>query len=266
MLDLMIPENAYMYGLFQADASCTKYSITLNASLRDVDIAYKLNQVLSNHHTSLRFRTKHTEFQAGKYKYDREVFVWSLCKKQFVDELGIETGKKHMVVKPPERPYSEPDYWRGIIDGDGSIGFRVAGRKNRYKEPYLGLVLSSEEMKDAFIDLLEKFIGFRRKTTRNARDNVYNIMVNGIHVPPLATWLYYPNCLGINRKIESANQVMSWERPAYTKKPWSPEDISFAVSHTVDDTVVHLGKSRDAVLTKLQRLRKLASIDEASQI
>jgi hypothetical protein len=42
----------------------------------------------------------------------------------FAQAIGIPYGKKSETVNPPSNPFSEKDYIRGLIDGDGSIGMR----------------------------------------------------------------------------------------------------------------------------------------------
>ena len=65
--------------------------------------------------------------------------------------------------------YSEPDFWRGVIDGDGSIGL-----KNVEQQPFLSLATKSELLKEGFCDYIHKLTGFRPNVNRNKRDNIFN--------------------------------------------------------------------------------------------
>ena len=75
----------------------------------------------------------------------------------------------------------------------------------------------------------------------------------------LVNFLYYPNCLALNRKRDKAELVKSWIRPEGmevngTRRRWTEEDIDYLKSHSVEDSMKTLNRSKYAVLVKLNRL------------
>lgn len=101
----------------------------------------------------------------------------------------------------------ESDYWRGIIDGDGSLGFTKNGI------PYISLVTCSEILSNQYIIFLEQIIGYKKITTKNKRDSAYNIMVTNENAQKVIKRLYYKDCLSINRKYNMAIDIINWIRP-----------------------------------------------------
>jgi hypothetical protein len=98
----------------------------------------------------------------------------SVCDKNFrqqINKLGVPYGKKSEIIEPPKAKYSEIDYWRGIIDGDGSLGIT----KNNL--PFISLVTASQNLAEAYVLFLEKNIGYKKKLNKNKKDGVYNLMV-----------------------------------------------------------------------------------------
>ena len=48
----------------------------------------------------------------------------------------VPVGKKSYIICPPKEEFSEVDYWRGIIDGDGSLGIA----KSLGNAPFLSVI------------------------------------------------------------------------------------------------------------------------------
>ena len=81
--------------------------------------------------------------------------------------LEIPTNTIH---KPTDE-YDEDYFWLGVIDGDGSLGMKGDGH------PYINLTTKSEQLKEDFLDYIEKLTNFRPSVSKNKRDNIYNITV-----------------------------------------------------------------------------------------
>lgn len=124
-MDLEAPEYAYMFGFLQADGHLArgtgqKGKLTVEINARDAHILGEF-QRLTPYYSSITDRVRSTNFAEQHHSA-----TWSLCAleaRTIVNELGIPYGKKSHTIKPPRVEFSRPDYIRGLIDADGSLGW-----------------------------------------------------------------------------------------------------------------------------------------------
>lgn len=209
MLNLNIPEHAYFFGLLQADghhqvSTRNRGKISLELSQRDEEILFRVAELLPVNY-SITTRTRNTNF---KQEYTTVCLsIYDLQFRMAILELGLPIGKKDMCIALPFVSYSEIDYWRGYIDGNGSLGITSKGF------PYISLVIKSEVQKEAYLDFLFRHIGCKKKVNRNKRDQIYNISLYKEDAQKLISLLYYDNSLALKRKAASAHEALKWVRP-----------------------------------------------------
>jgi len=257
-------EESYIYGLLIADGNLyfshakdrkidNRGRVSLEVSERDKDIVIKLFTRIPNSH--IRERTRKTNF---KEDYTTCSFVNS--HKEFRDWLvnsGFPKEDKTFTAAPPIFPYSEFDFWRGFIDGDGSIGFNKKGT------PFISIVTTSEPMKEAYLDFLSRQYGIHKISNRNKRDKAYNILVQSNDAVILAKDLWYDSCLCLDRKSHKAEKVKQWVRPMTMRqrakpKIWTPENDLYIQTHTVQESMQYLKRTKSSIETRLWRLSKQA--------
>jgi len=220
--DLAVPERAYLFGLLQTDGSHTQGTRNrgrIQLELAGSDAAL-LEQLVSlcPWHSTVRYRTRDTNFRA-----DYQSAVWTLSSwdaRIELTDLGFPPGPKSHSASPPIVPHSERDYLRGLIDGDGSLGFTSAGR------PFVSFVSASEPLARYVEARFEALTGVRRRTNRTARDGLFNPMLQSEAAVAVATHLYHPGDLALARKAEVSSAVSAWVRPAtmrraYTARRWT---------------------------------------------
>lgn len=194
--------ESYIFGLLVTDGSLylskkgSKGRVTLEVNSKDSDIIYKLYNIIPN--SSVRQRIRNTNF---KNNYKTKIF--SNSRKEFREFLilnGFPVFRKSENVGPPNSTYDELHFWGGVIDGDGSIGITS---KNI---PFISFVTVSENLKNSYIKFIEKTLNRKIKTTRNKRDNAYNIMISGKDAIILTKILYIDNNNGLylERKYKKA--------------------------------------------------------------
>lgn len=194
--------ESYIFGLLVTDGSLylskkgSKGRVTLEVNSKDSDIIYKLYNIIPN--SSVRQRIRNTNF---KNNYKTKIF--SNSRKEFREFLilnGFPVFRKSENVGPPNSTYDELHFWRGVIDGDGSIGITS---KNI---PFISFVTVSENLKNSYVKFIEKTLNRKIKTTRNKRDNAYNIMISGKDAIILTKILYIDNNNGLylERKYKKA--------------------------------------------------------------
>lgn len=256
-LDLAKPEHAYMFGFIQADGHLQqntrnrgKLQIELQES--DRDVLEKFKEIIP-FNTFLSTRTRDTNF---KDNYTSAILV--IHNQQFREGLiriGLTYGKKSDIISAPKVDVSVVDYWRGMIDGDGSLGL------TEKEFPFLSLNCSSEQMANDYIQFLFSITGKLKTTSRNKRDNTYNICVNKEDAQEVVKKLYYDNSIALNRKKVLAKIVLDWKRPStmrrrdYQVKSWDKMEDKYILSHSVDASVKKLKRTEKSIKIRIWRLR-----------
>lgn len=259
-LELTQPEHAYLFGLIQADGHLykdpkhpNKGKLQIELAARDLDILPKIQDILPVK-SSLTSRVRTTNFATGKMSQTYTLTVCDMHFRQELEDLGVPSGKKSDKVDIPKVPFSEVDYFRGVIDGDGSLGLTSKGF------PFLGFVTACDAMANSFITFIESKTGHRVDASRNARDNVYNILVLLENAVTLSNELYYPGCLAISRKKDKAIEMAKWVRPdtmpkiAFDRKRWTEEEDKVVLSSSIEEASENLGRTCKSVSVRKWRL------------
>lgn len=260
----MNAKESYIYGLLLADGSIyfshskdravdNRGRVSLEVNSRDKDIVIKLFNLIPNSH--IRERTRNTNF-----KKDYTTCSFVNAQKEFRDWLvdcGFPKDDKTFKAAPPKIDYSEEDFWRGFIDGDGSLGFTKTGI------PFISIVTTSDLIKDSFCDYIYKHYGIIKHLNRNKRDNAYNIVLQQEDAVNLVKDLWQKDCLCLNRKAIKANQIQQWIRPEGAKKRryrqnWTKEQDEYILTHSLEDSMNTLHRTKGSVQTRLSRLSKQA--------
>ncbi|MBC2877298.1 MULTISPECIES: hypothetical protein [Streptomyces] len=256
-MDLEDPRYAYMLGFLQADGHLhagpgRKGRLSVEVSHRDIDILQAF-QALCPYPSTIRERTRTTNFAEN-----HRTAIWTLCTEEArtcINEAGLPYGKKSHTIRPPRASFSRRDYLRGIIDADGAIGFTSD------KLPFVSLVTASTAVATYLCRYTKLQLGLHKLTSRNSRDQVYNIMYMREAGAAVAAHLYYPGCLALQRKRSAAAEVAAWERPSHMCPPrqrrtWAPwEDQVLLTTPTLDEAAEQLGRSKKSCQVRRWRLR-----------
>lgn len=256
--DLAKPHHAYMFGFLQTDANHyqgkgQKGRISIEISARDRPILDAFKAIVPWNST-ITTRTRSTNF-AAHY----QSATWRLCSldaRRELLSLGLLTGKKSREIAPPTVEFSRIDYFRGLIDGDGSIGFTAAGH------PFVGLVTASDAIAEFFCAEVRSVAGAIRTAKRNTRDKVFNLMVANDPAKTLAGALYYDNCLALPRKLASAHQIATWVRPSgmrarpTKRRTWTHDEDQVVLRMSVVEAAKLLDRTESSVNTRRFRLRR----------
>jgi hypothetical protein len=247
MLELKIPSHAYFFGFIQADGHLhrikgNKGALTVELSGQDRWLLEQFAQLVPVY-SSIYTRRRKTNFKDG-----HESAVWTvydLAFRQTLLALGMPEGRKSGIVKPSEVEFSKPDYYRGIVDADGA------------------LTTNSEALANGYMGFVEQIIGKAKTSSRNLRDQVFNIAVFKEDAQRLAAAMYYEGSLALPRKMEKARQVAEWVRPmemrkVENRKRWTLEEDSFVLTHSITDSAAALGRSKKSI--NLRRWRLLNGI------
>ncbi len=152
-------------------------------------------------------------------------------------------------------PFSRPDYLRGVIDADGSVGYTEQGF------PFVSLTTASTAVGAYLCHYAKKVTGAQRTIKRNARDSIYNILYTKEAAQELSAHLYYPGCLSLERKRTAAATLSDWVRPADMKiapprrrwKAW--EDRVLLKLDSPAASAEELGRTEQSCSLRLWRLK-----------
>ncbi len=258
LFNLNIPEYSYFIGFVQADghlhsAERNRGKLSIEISHRDLDILEKFQKIIPVNST-IYTRIRNTNFLNNYTGVCLNFF-----NKQFRDTInyyGVPYGKKSNIIKPPPVEYLEHDYWRGIIDADGSLGITGQGL------PYISLVTASEDLFRAYSKYLKINYNIILNLRRNTRDSVYNITISREKAQKIVKNLYYENCLSLNRKKESSKKVLSWVRPKSLKIKekalnWEDFEIQILKSNSILNSIKLLPhRTESAIKLKKNRIKK----------
>lgn len=257
-IDPKIPEISYFIGFITGDGNISfgtqnRAKLSIEISYRDRDILYKLVPLLDGASVSERERTILLNGKEYNERFSKlTISRVETCKR--LVEIGIPSGKKSELASIPKEDYCERDFWRGVIDADGSLGLTKEGI------PFISLVTKSELLANSYKDLIFRLTNHICETKRNKRDNIYNIMIIKEKAQILVNYLYYENCLCLLRKKEKANLVISWARPENMRIQqqgfkWTSEADIIIKTHKVKEAMKILNLGRNAIASRKQRLK-----------
>src|SRR5579862_9310689 len=256
-LDVTCDFDAYFVGLLQTDGhvsvtSRNRSRIEIELKYSDAPLLIAVANLLP-YKSSLRRRQRTTNFGAND---SMTLSIHNRTLQQQLERLGVPPGRKSDRIAPPSVPFDELAYWRGIIDGDGSLG--VTG--NGY--PFVSLVTSSDALAEAYARFCGGITGRQPRPNRNARDRVYNICAFKEAAVAIAGALYLR--LGVTialaRKAEAARRIASWRRQTgmrriENQRPWDPESDEIVLTYPKSAAAALLGRTLSSIANRRFRLR-----------
>ena len=256
-MDLKDPSYAYMFGFLQVDGHLQqgvgrKGKLSVEINIRDIELLRKFQQ-LTPYNSSITERIRSTNF--AKTHHSATWTVCSLEARTMLNDRGLPYGRKSRKITPPRFEFSRRDYLRGVIDADGSLGFTKQGL------PFISLTTASTAIGAYLCFYARKITGVERVIKRNTRDSIYNICYWKEQAQDLASHLYYPGCLSLDRKRTAALSLSAWVRPADMKvvpnrRRWKEWEDRLLLQHNNAATAAAaLGRSFQSCNLRLWRLR-----------
>lgn len=247
---------SYLYGFFGTDGTPKTWgennslkAITLEVSAIDKEDIIKISKLLQGTVTE-RERNTNVSKQYNSctlYTSNKDMI------KFFIDNNFPIIDKTNTMHKPTKN-YDEDYFWLGIIDGDGSLGFKNTGH------PYINLTTKSEQLKEDFLDYIEKYTGFRPNVHRNKRDNIYNITVGSQKAIILANQIYNNKEIYLGRKYNKFIEIKDWKQKSMKgvkKIPWTKEEELDVMTLTTEQFLEkYPNRTLVAIKGKKQKLKK----------
>jgi len=258
-INLKIPEHSYFFGFVQTDGSLSRFGhfpnkgkLQIEVGEKDLHVLKSFRKLFSSVYSSISLRVRDTNF---KNNYRSYVFgIFNMAFRDEINQLGIPYGKKSKIVAPPSNDFSERDYARGLVDGDGSVGLTNRGI------PFISITVTSDKLKNYFFDVITKITKERKKINRNKRDGIYNIMINRGKAQQFIKYLYYPGCLALKRKLKSVKTALGWIRPETMtrilfQKDWEKWEDEYILTHSLEESRERLGRTENSIGMRLWRFK-----------
>lgn len=252
------PGTSYFLGLVITDGSIyinrenpNKGKVSVELKHEDKSLLEEL-QKITPCPSQISVRTRTTN-----YSKDYSSAVWCCSRKEMRDWLrivGAPFGRKSDKICLISG-VSQADFWRGVLDGDGSLGFTKDGL------PFVSLVTSSENLRDDYLNYVYSLTGRRFNTQRNTRDDVYNIVILKEDAVSLINTLYADEgCLCLRRKQAVAEQIKTWSRPQNMKiinrNEWSVEQDRIVLERSCSEAMSILNRTKASISCRKRRLKQ----------
>jgi len=211
-------EKAYIVGFIAADGCLTNGALNIVLKGSDDLHLHKILKAMSSTHP----------VKISKVKDERKKFK-NLCKRCSVGignqilyaslkNLGL-TENKTFTVKPIEGIPKEflKDFWRGVIDGDGSIITCTENRWNSGRKYYRINYTGNVFMVDGFRQFIRDNFNYEgylvKYKSTNGNDFYYSIDYGGIEkVRNICKLLYEDSNIYLDRKYELAMKAINFTR------------------------------------------------------
>jgi hypothetical protein len=113
--------------------------------------------------------------------------------------LGI-TPRKSLTAKPVLGLNYDRDFWRGVVDGDGSFGRRGDGRI------WISL-RGTEEVVKGFVQFCNSVTGKNIKSYY-VEETTSQTIFSGTKAEEVLNFMYYESCLGLDRKVALTKNLL----------------------------------------------------------
>ena len=199
--DITTEAQAYWLGFTYTDGCILENDYTISFCLSRTDQSHleklKIDAGIGNPIHLGKYRRDGKEYQTCTLAYHSKP-VWTALQK-----LGMTFRKSHTVIPPVLPEHLERHFWRGAMDGDGTI---CHGHSTDYWTiRYVG----SFAMVNGLIRYIEKHIpGVQDKSPKKS-PGCYFVAYNGLSLPQdVARLLYADSVTHLDRKKRLADQLM----------------------------------------------------------
>lgn len=108
-----------------------------------------------------------------------------------------------------EKLLKSKDFWRGCIDGDGTV--RISKHKKKYYYLQIGLFSASKDFIQQFFNFCKSILpNFKNKINKQNREknNMYNLVFNGKNALLLIKHLYEDSKVYLDRKYFKSLEII----------------------------------------------------------
>lgn len=209
VFDELTPESLYWLGFLFADGNVSGSQIQMNLSRKDRGHLEKFKAFMKSGHSIYDGVMPGNEHR-GASEYSKFIFCSTKIRDRLY-ELGL-TERKSLTAKAPEEVLDSTDFWRGVIDGDGSVSIHDKKEVTTGKYTYTGyktpilFLCGSHTMVGQFAEFVCRSTKFVGKIL--PRGNTSEFKVQGNTAKPVVELLYKDAIVYLERKYEIAQEII----------------------------------------------------------
>jgi hypothetical protein len=243
------PLKSYWLGFIAADGCVQNQK---GNHVLSIGLAIKDKEHLTNFATAIGYD------QPIRISNQGSVCSLNLYSKELVVDLNDKgiTPRKTFTIKPWSGPPSLMEfYWRGVFDGDGTVGQTTRTRNGRISWN-VGLV-GNENMVNGLKQFIAKDTLPYSPGSICPAGNVYRLMYNGTGLPQLAIKALYKNemSIGLSRKKERAMQLLAIDtQTTIARFDVSALTYQLSIHGNWEKVAKALGVSRNGLYKHIRRL------------
>ncbi len=200
--DTLTEESEYWLGFLMADGCVSidregnRKRLLVQLKKEDESHLYKLKSFLCSEHRITNYRNE-CQLEIGNSK-----LVLSLLK------YGIVPNKSP-IAEAPDVLLESRHFWRGVVDGDGFVGFINSNKKNNtYRQQYTRLSLcGTENICRQFSEFAFPLTNFFPKVTRMGKKNCYQVHYCTKKAESVIMKLYKNSHVYLDRKYKFSEEV-----------------------------------------------------------
>lgn len=244
------PEKAYWIGFIMADGNVYKTTLSIRLKASDQNHLEKFKISIKSNH---KIRKCQYIDKEGRVHEGCEIAIFSKKIVEDIEKLGVVENKS-LILNPcsyiPESFLK--DYWRGLIDGDGTITF---AKRKTFIDWQIGMV-GTKEICEELLDFICKNLKIKKvklQQTKKAKEenkNTYNFRIGGnIQVKKICSFFYKSSTIYLDRKYKRAKKIFEKNdllfgqgRRVLMSKGFSFSKGKFQSNLNVDGKIIYLGR------------------------
>lgn len=199
--DKLTPESAYWLGFLMADGAIGGHDhrILLALAVKDKEHLHKFRTFMRSMHPIVE--RGHVDKRSGKaHRYARIQF-YSKRVEEALGRWGVTPRKSHTATALRGLDQNR-DFWRGVVDGDGSLGLWLHGGGVRY--PGLSLI-GSEPLIRQFAAWTETTLSLSPSVEQQKRS--FTVSFCGANALKVVHALYDNACVALSRKLDMISRL-----------------------------------------------------------
>lgn len=204
--DELTPEALYWMGFLAADGNVSfqaKTSVKISLSIGAVDLEHmeKFKRFMGSGHVITPY--DHVQTSGSISKMTRFRFNSAKVGNILISH-GI-TDNKSKTIKVSDTLANSVDFWRGVVDGDGSLQDHFSRRFS----PVISLVSGSLEFMQQYVSFVKGICATEKSAHKSKNSNTYQLGFTGTYAYRIIRHLYEDSVQHLDRKKATADKILA---------------------------------------------------------